>query len=339
MTATSVLAPARAVRLRTAVTLAALLVLIVTAPHLAPNDPEQQFADRNYAPPMLLHVWDGTGVRAPFVYPQALVDRTRRQYRDRLDVPTTVAWFANGRIASTDTTHGPLLLLGGDALGRDVFSRLVHGARLSLGVALAGVLLAVLIGAAIGAVAGASGGVAERVLMLAADFVIVLPGAYLVLVLRGILPPVLSTTEIFALMTVLFAFAAWPYAARGVRAIVAVERHRDYVEAARAAGAGRWRLARHVLPAARGFLAVQIGLLLPALLVAEATLSYLGFGFPERVPSWGTMLQDAASVRVMSEAPWLLAPAVALFLVVLTVQAVTRATPTAVAVLLQRREK
>jgi peptide/nickel transport system permease protein len=134
------------------------------------------------------------------------------------------------------------------------------------------------------------------------------------------LPLVLSTGEVFVLMSALFAVAAWPHVARGVRAIVIVERSREYVEAARAAGGGRWRVLGHVLPATRGFLSAELVLLIPALLSAEAAISFLGLGFPEPEPSWGTMLQDAANVRVMTEAPWMLAPAIALFVVVLGVQ-------------------
>ena len=121
-------------------------------------------------------------------------------------------------------------------------------------------------------------------------------------------------------MAALFAFAAWPHVARGVRGIVSAERRRDYAEAARASGASNWRLMTELLPAARGFLAVEIVLLVPALLVAEATVSYLGLGFPDEAASWGRMLQDAANVRVMSEAPWMLAPAAGVFLVTLGAQ-------------------
>ena len=115
----------------------------------------------------------------------------------------------------------------------------------------------------------------------------------------------------------LFALTAWPHAARGVRAVVALERRRDYAEAARASGAGPVRLMRQLLPAARGFLSVEIILLVPAMLIAEATVSYLGLGFPGSSASWGTLLQDAANVQVLREAPWILAPAVSLFLVTL----------------------
>lgn len=300
--------------------LAGIAGLALFAPVLAPNPPDKQFADRAYAPPMRIHMRDASGLRMPFVYPQMLQDRLAREYRDDTTAPRALTWFSGGSVMSLPDAGGPLLLMGADALGRDVFSRLLYGARLSLGVTALGVLGALVLGALVGGLAGSVGGGTETVLMLIADFLLVLPGAYLVLVLRGALPAVLSTSEVFLLMAGLFAVAAWPHAARGVRAVVATERRRDYAVAARAAGASPFRLARHLLPAARGFLTVEVLLLIPALLVAEATVSYLGLGFPVPKASWGTMLQEAANVRMMAEAPWLLAPAAALFLVVLGVQ-------------------
>lgn len=297
-----------------------LSLLMLAAPLITPNPPAFQFPDRAYAPPMRLHVRDASGFRAPFVYRQRLENRLARRFADDRAEPVAIEWFRRGRVISIDAAHGPLLLLGADALGRDVFSRLLYGAWLSIGVVLAGAAGALLIGAVAGSLAGSAGGRVERVLMLIADFLIVLPGAYLVLVLRGVLPEVLSTAEIFALMASLFAIAGWPHVARGVRAIVAAERVRDYAEAARAAGAGPIRLARHLLPAARGFLVVEAALLVPALLVAEVTISFLGLGFPEPSASWGTMLQDVANVRIMTEAPWMAAPAAALFVVVFGLQ-------------------
>jgi peptide/nickel transport system permease protein len=294
--------------------------LAVVAPVLAPNPFERQFTDRAYAPPMRVHVRDATGFRAPFVYRQVLDDRLTRLFRDDTSRPVPLSWGGAGRLVSIDPDAGPLLLLGADALGRDVWSRLLYGARLSLGVTFVGALGALVLGAIAGGLAGATGGRADMLLMLVADFVLVLPGAYLVLVLRATLPQTLSATEVFWIMAVLFAVAGWPHVARGVRAIVATERHRDYVEAARAAGAGPIRLLRHLLPATRGFLGVELVLLVPALLVAEATISFLGLGFSEPVPSWGAMLQEASNINGMRDAPWILAPALALFLVVLGVQ-------------------
>jgi peptide/nickel transport system permease protein len=110
--------------------------------------------------------------------------------------------------------------------------------------------------------------------------------------------------------------------------VIAAERHREYAEAARALGASGTRiLLRHLLPAAGGVLWIQATLLLPAFILAEATLSYVGFGFPEPLPSWGLMLQDAGNVAVLSEAPWLLAPAAAIVLTVLAVHLAADTSP------------
>lgn len=306
--------------------LIATALVALAAPVIAPHTSNQQFEDRAFAPPMRIRLFDG-GLHAPFVYPLALEDRLARRYREDSSVRVPVQWFAGGHLVSTADPKQPLLLFGADSLGRDVFSRAVLGARLSLGVTIAGVLGALLIGAGIGGLAGVSGRRVDDTLMLVADFLLALPGAYLVLVLRGLMPPVLSNTQTFGLMALLFACSAWPHAARGVRAVVKSERARDYAEAARAAGAGPWRLVRHLLPAARGFLAVEIVLLVPALLVAEATLSYLGLGFPDAHASWGTMMRDAANGRVLADAPWMLAPAIAVFIVVLGAQLANRGRP------------
>lgn len=298
--------------------LAAVLLVVAAAPWLAPHAPGEQLADHAYAPPTPVRVRDAEGWHRPFIRPQVLQDRLRRVFVEG-DTRVPVGPH-DGVIVQSRANDAPLLWLGADPLGRDVFARLLLGARWSLGVALFGALGALALGALIGSAAAVAGGATERWAMRLADAVLVLPAVYLVLALRSLLPPVLDAASIFGLMTLLFAVAAWPHVARGVRAIVAVELARGYVEAARAAGASRWRVIRHVLPATRGFLAAELVLLLPALLSAEAAISFVGLGFPEPTPSWGTMLQEAANVRVLTEAPWMLAPAGALFIVVLAVQ-------------------
>jgi peptide/nickel transport system permease protein len=200
----------------------------------------------------------------------------------------------------------------------------VYGAPLSLGVAILGALGALTIGALIGAVAGFYGGKLDELLMRVADFVLVLPAIYVVLALRAMMPLVLSPSQVFWTIAVVFAAAGWPLPARGVRAILHGERRKEYAEAAHAIGAGRWRiLLWHLLPAARGFLTTQATLLLPAFILAEATLSFVGLGFPEATPSWGVMLQDAGRGRALADAPWLLAPALAVVSTVLTLHLVS----------------
>jgi peptide/nickel transport system permease protein len=134
---------------------------------------------------------------------------------------------------------------------------------------------------------------------------------------------------VFLLLAGIFAIVGAPFFARGVRAIVRSERQLDYAAAASSLGAGHARvLVRHLLPAARGFMAVQLTMLVPAFIIAEATLSYVGLGFPDPMASWGTMLRDASNVRVFADFPWLLSPALAMFLVVFALNLVLeRSTP------------
>jgi peptide/nickel transport system permease protein len=299
--------------------LAAIALVTASAAFVAPHDPGRQFADSTYAPPMLPHVVDASGRwRRPFVYPLRLADRLESRYTEERDRPLPIHWFSVDALAQIDESAGPWLLLGGDALGRDIFARVVRGARLSLGVSVAAAGAALLLGALAGALAGFWGGRIDDLLMRTADIVLVLPAIYVVMVLRAAMPLVLSTSQVFWTIVVVLALAGWPYVARGVRAVVAAERGKEYAEAARAIGAGSWRiLLRHLLPASRGFLVVQGTLLLPAFILAEATLSFVGFGFAEPTPSWGVMLQDAAQAGTLAEAPWLLSPAAAIVLSVL----------------------
>jgi peptide/nickel transport system permease protein len=283
------------------------------APRVAPHAPYEQFSGFPYAPPMRPHLIAEDGSwRAPFVYRVYLMSRIERRYLE--DRSRMLPIHAH--------TDDPVFLLGTDGLGRDVFSRLLYGARASLGVAFAATIGALLIGVIVGATAGYAGGLPDEVLMRIADLVLVLPAIYVVLALRAVMPLVLPPMAVFVGLSSVLALVGWPMVARGVRAIVATERRSDYAESARAAGAGTTRVVfRHLLPATRGFVALQGALLVPAFVLAEATLSFVGFGFSEPVASWGTMLQDAGNVRVFGEFPWLLAPAAAIAIVALAVQA------------------
>ena len=306
----------------------AATVAAAAAPVMAPNLPTEQFRDYLYAPPMRPHVFDdGWRIRRPFVFPITLVDRLERRFDEDRTRVRTLVWFADGHLVQVaDPADGPLLLLGADQLGRDVFSRLLLGARASLGVAVVAAVVALLVGALCGAAAGAVGGLTDELLIRLADFVLVLPALYVVLVLRAVTPLVMSPFAVFALMTGVFAVVAWPYVARGVRAIIVSERRQDYVLAAQAIGVGRWRLlTRHLLPASYGFLAVQATLLIPGFILAEATLSFVGLGFVDPTASWGVMLQEASNVRAIADFPWLLSPALVIVLVVFGVNLVMRA--------------
>jgi peptide/nickel transport system permease protein len=296
---------------RVSVLMVVLAALAWFGPAVAPYDPETQFRDFLYAPPMPPRIVDAGSLRAPFVYPIAMVDRLSQRYEEDRSRQMALPWFDEGPAT-------PAFLLGADGLGRDLLSRLLYGARLSLGLALISVAGALSIGAVIGGIAGYRGGWVDEVAMRAVDFVIVLPVIYVALVLRAVLPLAVPPSTLFVAMAGIFALVGWPFVARGVRGIITSERQQDYVVAARSLGAGPARIIlRHLLPACRGYLLIQATLLLPAFILGEATLSYVGLGFPEHVPSWGTMISESANVNAMTRFPWTLAPALAIFAVVL----------------------
>jgi peptide/nickel transport system permease protein len=289
-----------------------LLLLVALGDRVAPNSATQQFPDSAWAPPMPLRASGGD----LYARPLRLDDRLARTFSEDASRRIDVDLFARGRLIAADPAAvDPVLLFGADALGRDILARVAGAARWSLGVAIIGALLAILIGALLGALAAGGGRLTDRLVVASSTGLAALPVVYIVLALRAAMPLVMTPGQVFAALVLLFGLVGWPLTARGVRGILLRERALDYAEAARAAGASRLRVMRvHLLPASSGFLLTQFLVLVPGFLISEVTLSFLGLGFPEPTPSWGTMLQDASNVRVMAEAPWMLAPAAAIAL-------------------------
>lgn len=284
--------------------LLALVLAAIGAPWLATGEVTAQHPDLAFAPPGASRL--------------VLVERLPPTYA-AADAPLPLRWFSGRLVQSADPDH-PLLPLGSDSLGRDLWTRLLYGARLSLGLAACGLVGALLLGGAAGLLAGSVGGRLDTALMRLADLFIAWPALYVVLVLRAALPLFLPFATLFLVMVAVLTVSGWPIVARAVRAITLSEHSRDHVLAARAAGASRaWVLRRHLWPAARPVLATQALLLLPAFILAEATLSFVGLGFHDPEASWGTMLREAQAVFALRQAPWLLSPAVAIALTTLAV--------------------
>jgi peptide/nickel transport system permease protein len=303
----------------------------IGAPFIAPHSPTDRFPDLLNAPPTWPRVVDRAGeFRSPFVYGWTLVNRLEQRFEPDRSAAVPLRWFTGGRLLTTDDSRAPLLLLGADSFGRDVFSRLLFGARVSLALSILAALGSIAIGGFVGSISGYAGGATDEVLMKLTDVVLILPTMYVALALRAVLPLVIEPSTIFVSLVLIFAAVGAPFVARGVRAIVRSERQQEYAVAAISLGAGHARvLVRHVLPAAGGFLAVQATMLIPAFIVAEATLSAIGLGFGDSLASWGTMLQEASKVRTFADFPWLLSPAAAIFVFVLGLNLVLQRDPRA----------
>jgi peptide/nickel transport system permease protein len=210
--------------------------------------------------------------------------------------------------------------LGTDELGRDRWSRLLHATRLSLLLAPAAAAGALAIGLIVGLVAGWFGGWTDEFAGSITDLVLSLPWLFVLLTLRAVMPLNISAGASLAVTFVLLACTGWAPGARVTRAAVARLRDGRSVQHARACGCGQARLLLvHVLPNLRPILAAQFWILLPAFLLAEANLGMLGLGVSEPIPSWGNMLAELRYYDRIPEAPWILAPAIMLVLVVASV--------------------
>ena len=294
--------------------LALVVAAAVAAPALAPHDPATSFRDRAFAPADAPARRRRRWVVARAVRLSRAAGRPAGAALRGGPLAPVAAVVLVGRAAgaaSPDERDGPWLPLGADGAGRDVLARLLFGARTSLGLALAASLAAILIGVAVGSVAGYAGGAIDEILMRVAEFVLVLPAVYVVLALRAVLPLVLSPWTMFLLMTGIFALVGWPWVARAVRGDRSPPKPRATTRwpPGRSAPAPRACSSCTCCPRAAASSGRRPSCWCPAFVLAEATLSYLGLGFPDSVPSWGSMLQDAANVNVLARFPWMLAPA------------------------------
>ena len=219
--------------------------------------------------------------------------------------------------AAPSSTH----LLGTDSLGRDLFARMIYGTRVSLLLAPAAALLATLLAGIFGGLAGLVGGWCEKLILAATDLSMALPLLFVLLALRALLPldisPVLSVIATFTLLGLL----GWPSLLRVVWAATKNLRNSDFLLLARATGCSRWRIiVRHVFPNLRPVLFAQFWISIPVFVLTEATLSMLGLGVIEPLPSWGNLLRGLEDVSAVSANPWRLAPLLLLILVVICFQ-------------------
>ncbi|HEY2460217.1 MAG TPA: ABC transporter permease [Candidatus Acidoferrum sp.] len=297
----------------------------------APYSYAEQNRDLPFAPPTRLHFVDATGEFHfwPFVYsvqPTAddgeYVENRARAYPVRLFVPgapyTVVgSWTMRTHLFGVERP-GQIFLFGTDDFGRDELSRMFFGGRISLLAGVLGAGTAVLAGAILGVLAGFYGGWIDALVMRVVELFLALPWLYLLFAVRATLPLRIKTTDAFLLLVVVVGLVGWARPARLVRGIVLSAKERTFVRAARAMGASDAQLLRrHVLPETYGVLSTTAALLIPQFILAEVSLSFLGLGVGEPIPSWGNLLAELQKYSVLTSYWWMYLPAAALMLLFL----------------------
>lgn len=296
-------------------------LLAIFADFVAPYPYWLQNRNAPYHPPTKIHFIKNGHLTAPFVHPYKMVNPVFRTYEEETEKVCKIRFF-------TETPYGfklfytppkcGIYLLGTDKLGRDIFSRLLYGARISLSIGLIGVSVTFLLGILFGGIAGYYGGWVDNLIMRITEVLMSIPGFYLMLALRAIFPLDMSSVEVFFLIVFILSFIGWAGLARVVRGMVLSYRNAEYVLAAKTYGAPTHRiLLKHIIPNLYFYLVVSATMSIPAYILGEAALSLLGLGIQEPYPSWGNMLSDARSLTVITFYPWILAPGVAIFLVII----------------------
>lgn len=295
---------------------------------LAPFLPDQTNSKYLYAPPQPLHFVDEQGNWGLYVYgytskidPVAL----RRTFEIDASVKIPVGFFVEGvpyklfnlipgnrhLIAPLDPNQ-PMYLLGADRLGRDVFSRLIVGTRVSMSIGLAGVLLSLVLGILLGGLSGYYGGNVDNLIQRVIEFLRSIPSIPLWMGLSAALPLDWDPLRVYFAITVILSLIGWTGLARVVRGRFLSLREEDFVMAARLDGASEMRIILgHMLPAFTSHIIAAITLAIPGMILSETALSFLGLGLREPVVSWGVLLQNAQDIRSIATAPWLLIPALA----------------------------
>ena len=321
------------VALASGIFLAALYVMILFCEFLAPYNLHTRNVDFIYAPPQRVHFFHEGSFVGPFVYGRTMtldLETLKRNYADNPADIEPIRFFCRG-----DSYHfwglfesnlhlvcpaegGQLFLLGTDRLGRDVLSRIIYGARISLTIGLLGITVSFVLGIVIGGLAGYHGGVFDLVVQRVIEVLQSIPSIPLWLSLAAIMPATWSPILIYLGITVILGLLDWTGLARAVRSKLLALREEDYVLAAQLMGArGSRIIARHLVPGFMSHLIATATISIPGMILGETALSFLGLGLRPPITSWGILLTEAKSVSVIAFYPWLLFPTIPVILVIL----------------------
>lgn len=311
-----------------------LYILAIFCEFIAPYDPWRRFEEYKNAPPQIIHIYDKAGgFQSPFVYgmhQKMDMETFRKVFIEDKSKKYTLKLFVRGDgyklwglfysdLHLFGSEDGPVFLFGTDELGRDLFSRVIYGTRISLSIGLVGVFLSFLLGIILGGISGYYGGTTDEIIQRTIDFLQSIPTIPLWMALSAAVPRSWPVTKTYFAITIILSVVGWSGLARVVRGKLLSLREEDFTLAARLAGASEWRIiTRHLLPSFTSHLIVSITLSIPGMILGETSLSFLGLGLQPPAISWGVLLQDAQQVIAVAHYPWRIIPALFVVITVLS---------------------
>jgi len=318
------------------VVLVALYFLAIFCEFFAPYTPLHRFSDHKEAPPSNIRFFDDAGKFSlrPFIYD---VEKTidpqtfRRVFTENVESKHYIYFFVRGEpyrmwgifdtnmhFIGIESDEIPLFLMGADVLGRDVFTRVLYGSRISLSFGFVSIFFVFIFGMGLGGLSGYLGGTVDTIVQRLIDLLLSIPGIPLWMALAAALPRDWPPVNIYLGMVLIMSLLGWTGLARVVRGKLLALREEDFTMAARISGAGHFRIiARHLIPSFASFIIVSITLSIPGTILGETALSFLGLGLQPPVVSWGVLLRDAQRIEALAHNPWLLWPAAFMVLAVL----------------------
>ena len=317
--------------------MASLLVLVLLylsaafADFLAPYHYDNESRRNSYNPPTAPRVRDAEGQWhwPPFIHPTSYtfdenykriyVEDTSRRIELRLfpkGDPYRLLWLIpmERHLFGLEDSNARIYLCGADARGRDLLSRMLYGARVSLSIGFFGVFISLSLGLLVGGIAGYFAGRVDNYLMRACEMIMMVPGFYLLLALRAAFPPEMGSVQAYFLIVVILSFIGWAGTARVIRGMVLSVGAGPMIQAAEAGGLGWLRIIRrHALPTTYSYVIVSLTLSIPGYMLGESALSLLGLGIQDPYASWGNLLQDAMGISEVRLHPWILIPGFLIF--------------------------